>query len=62
MKKNDFNLRANEIRVEIFKELVKRFLGSEETVKHQLDTDIQFLTAVEILNNEAVYNRLLNVN
>ncbi len=62
LKKNDFNLRANEIRIEIFKELVKRFLGSEETVKHQLETDIQFLTAVEILNNEAVYNRLLNVN
>ena len=62
MKKYDFDLYGDEILGEIKEELALRYLGMEGRIKQRLETDLQIQTALEVINNPAVYEKLLNVH
>ena len=62
MKKYDFDLYGDEILGEIKEELALRYLGMEGRIKQRLETDLQVQTALDVINNPAVYEKLLNVH
>lgn len=62
LKKNDFTLFKDEVLRELKAELAVRYLGVDGRVKEQLDSDVQFQTALDIFQNPAVYNKLLHLN
>ena len=62
LKKHDFNLYKDEILRELKTEIAVRYLGMDGRVEEQLNNDVQFQTALDILKNPAVYNKLLHLN
>lgn len=58
----EMQIYKDEILREIRSELAARYLGLEGRIEEQLTSDIQILTALEILANKNTYNKLLNVN
>ncbi|MBE0572575.1 MAG: S41 family peptidase [Ignavibacteriaceae bacterium] len=58
----EMQIYKNEILREIRSELAARYLGLEGRIEEQLTSDIQILTALDILANKNTYNKLLNVN
>ena len=61
MKQFDYDLYAYEILREIKEELALRYLGVEGRIKQQLETDLQIQTALDVINDPVVYEKLLNV-
>jgi len=61
MKKYDCELYGDEILREIKEELALRYLGMEGRIKQRLETDSQIQTALDIVNDPVVYEKLLNV-
>jgi carboxyl-terminal processing protease len=62
LKKDDFDFYKDEILRQIKSEFAVRYLGSEGRIKEQLKTDLQFQTALNIIENPTVYDMLLNLN
>jgi len=62
LKKSDFIIQKDEILIEIKSELAVRYLGAEGRIIEQLKTDVQFQTALDIIENSSVYDKLLNLN
>jgi carboxyl-terminal processing protease len=61
MKKYDCDLYGYEILREIKEELALRYLGVEGRIKQKLETDLQIQTALDVINDPVVYEKLLNV-
>lgn len=57
---SELEIYESEILKELKSELASRYLGSDGRIQEALDNDPQFQTAVSILSNEKVYDRLLN--
>ncbi len=62
LKKYDFDLYKDEILREIKEELALRYLGMEGRIEQRLKTDLQVQTALDVINDPVVYERLLNVH
>ncbi len=62
LKKNDFEFYSDEILRQIREDLAVRYVGVEGRIMEQLKTDRQVQSAIDIINNPAVYNKLLNLN
>jgi carboxyl-terminal processing protease len=62
LKKDDFEFHKDEILIEIKSEFAVRYLGSEGRIKEQLKTDLQFQSALNIIESSSVYDNLLNIN
>jgi carboxyl-terminal processing protease len=68
--KNQFrNIASTELEVykdeiirEIKSELASRYLGSEGRIKELLNYDLQLKTALSILEDKTIYDKLLNIN
>jgi carboxyl-terminal processing protease len=60
--KSEMRIYQDEILREIRTELAARYIGLQGRIEEQLNSDIQVQTALQILNNEEVYKRLLNAN
>lgn len=58
---SELKIYESEIMKELKAELASRYLGSDGRIKEALDNDPQFQTAVSILSNDKIYNRLLNI-
>lgn len=56
----DLKLSKDEILKEIKSELASRYIGIEGKIEELLNYDNQFQTALSIVNNESLYNELLN--
>jgi carboxyl-terminal processing protease len=59
--KSEFVIYKDEVRMTLMTELASRYLGLEGRIKERLTTDAQVQTALSILENEEVYNNLLNI-
>jgi len=59
---SEFIIYKDEIRIALMTELASRYLGLDGRIKERLTTDEQVQTALSILENEEVYNNLLNVH
>ena len=57
---HEINIYKKEILREIKEEVVSRYSGTAGKIKVALDYDKQFQTALNIINDPAVYNKLLN--
>ena len=57
----ELQIYKDEILREIKSELAARYIGIEGRLKEQLNSDPQIQTAVEIVNNKKVYEKLLNI-
>ncbi|MBK9099635.1 MAG: S41 family peptidase [bacterium] len=57
----EMQIYKDEILREIKSEIAARYLGMEGRIREQLKSDLQLQTAVEVLSNNQVYNKLLNV-
>jgi carboxyl-terminal processing protease len=62
LKKDDFDLHRDEILRQVKSEFAVRYLGSEGRIKEQLKSDLQFQTALNIIESSTVYDKLLNIN
>ena len=62
LKKDDFDFHKEEIIRQLKSEFAVRYLGSEGRIKEQLKTDLQFQTAINIIESSSVYDNLLNIN
>ena len=62
LKKDDFKLYADEIVRELKEELAVRYLGLEGKTRQQLKSDDQFQTALDVLEDQAIYEKLLNIH
>ncbi|MBT8385902.1 MAG: S41 family peptidase [Ignavibacteria bacterium] len=60
--KGEFVIYKDEIRMSLKADLASRYLGLEGRIKELLATDAQVQTALSILENEEVYNNLLNTH
>jgi carboxyl-terminal processing protease len=60
--KGEFVIYKDEIRMTLKADLASRYLGLEGRIKELLTTDAQVQTALSILENEKVYNNLLNTH
>ena len=60
--KGEFVIYKDEIRMTLKADLASRYLGLEGRIKQLLTTDAQVQTALSILENEEVYNNLLNTH
>ncbi len=58
----EIGIYEDEVLREIKAELASRYLGTEGKVEELLTTDPQFQTALKVLNNDKLYNKLLNVH
>lgn len=58
----ELQIYRDEILREIKSELAARYIGVEGRLKEQLKSDTQIRTAIEILNNQKNYKRLLNIH
>jgi len=54
------NISREEIIKEIKSELASRYIGLEGKIEELLNHDPQFLTAINIVNNDTLYKRMLN--
>lgn len=61
-KENEIELHKEYVIAEIKKELAGRTDGRDGRIKEYLNTDKQFDIAFEILQNEMLYNRILNIS
>jgi carboxyl-terminal processing protease len=61
MKQYDCDLYGYEIIREIKEELALRYLGMEGRIKQRLESDLQIQTALDIVKDSLVYQKLLNV-
>jgi len=59
---SELRIYKNEIVRELKNELASRYMGSEGRIKESLNNDLQFQTALKIINNKPVYKKLLNLN
>ena len=59
---SEFVIYKDEIRMTLITELASRYLGLEGRIKERLTTDAQVQNALSILENEEVYNNLLNIH
>jgi len=59
--KSEYRLFEDEITGEIKAELASRYIGMEGRIVEQFTRDTQVQTAINILQDKKVYNRLLNV-
>jgi hypothetical protein len=57
----EMQIYKNEILREIKSELAARYLGIEGRIKEQLNSDVQLRTALDVLSDKVIYNKLLNV-
>lgn len=62
LKKDDFDIYGSEILRELKEELALRYNGIEGRIKQQLKSDNQFQTALDVLDDPVVYDKLLNVH
>jgi carboxyl-terminal processing protease len=62
LKKDDFDFHKDEILRQIKSEFAVRYLGSEGRVIEQVKTDVQFQTALDLIESSSVYDKLLNIN
>ncbi len=60
--KGEFVIYKDEISMTLKADLASRYLGLEGRIKELLTTDTQVQTALSILENEEVYNNLLNTH
>jgi len=60
--KGEFVIYKDEIKMSLKADLATRYLGLEGRIKELLTTDAQVQTALSILENEEVYNNLLNTH
>lgn len=60
--KSEFAIYKDEIKMAIIAELASRYLGLEGRIEEELSADKQVQTAVSILEDEQVYNKLLTVH
>ncbi len=60
--KGEFVIYKDEISMTLKTDLASRYLGLEGRIKELLTTDAQVQTALSILENEEVYNNLLNTH
>jgi len=60
--KGEFVIYKDEIKMSLKADLASRYLGLEGRIKELLTTDVQVQTALSILENEEVYNNLLNTH
>ena len=60
--KGEFVIYKDEISMTLKADLASRYLGLEGRIKELLTTDAQVQTALSILENEEVYNNLLNTH
>jgi len=60
--KGEFVIYKDEIKMSLKADLASRYLGLEGRIKELLTTDAQVQTALSILENEEVYNNLLNTH
>ncbi len=60
--KSEYEIYKDEIRMTVMTELASRYLGLEGRIKERLTSDTQVQTALSILENEEVYNNLLNTH
>ncbi len=58
----EITIYKDEVIRELKGELASRYLGTEGKVEELLTSDPQFQTALKVLNNSKIYNRLLNVH
>lgn len=56
---SEIKIYKDEISRELRGELAARYLGSEKKIEELLANDFQFQAAIQILNNNSVYNKLL---
>ncbi|MHB1686173.1 MAG: S41 family peptidase [Ignavibacteriaceae bacterium] len=59
---NDLNIYKKEIIEELRIELASRYQGNDGEVREMLSGDVQFQTAIKILSNKEVYDKLLDLN
>jgi hypothetical protein len=59
---SEYKIYEDEILGEIRSELAARYAGAEGRLLEHFSRDIQLKTALSILKNQGVYNRLLNVH
>jgi carboxyl-terminal processing protease len=59
---SELRIYKNEIIAEMKNELASRYLGNEARTKESLNHDLQFQTALKLINNEKAYKKLLNIN
>ncbi len=57
---SEFKIYKSEILTQLKSELASRYLGYQGRVDEALENDPQFQTALSIIRNEKIYNRLLN--
>jgi carboxyl-terminal processing protease len=62
LKNNDFEFYGDEILSEIKEELALRYTGMEGRIKQHLKSDVQFQSAIKVMENSKVYEKLLNLN
>ena len=59
---SELRIYKSEIVRELKNELASRYMGSVGRTKESLNNDLQFQTALKIINNKSVYKKLLNLN
>jgi carboxyl-terminal processing protease len=59
---SELRIYKNEIVRELKNELASRYMGNEGRIKESLNNDLQFQTALKIINNKPVYKKLLKLN
>jgi len=62
MKIHDFDIYGDEILRGIKEELALRYLGMEGRIEQRLNSDVQVQSALDVMNDPVVYERLLNVH
>jgi carboxyl-terminal processing protease len=58
---SELRIYKSEIIRELKNELASRYMGNKGRIIESLNNDLQFQTALKIVNNESVYKRLLNL-
>jgi carboxyl-terminal processing protease len=59
---SELRIYKNEIVRELKNELASRYMGTEGRIQESLNNDLQFQTALKIINNKPLYKKLLNLN
>ncbi len=59
---SELKIYKNEILTELKIELAERYLGNKGRIEEELSFDNQFQTALQILNEPKVYDKILNLN
>ncbi|MHB9010842.1 MAG: hypothetical protein ACYC49_01260, partial [Ignavibacteriaceae bacterium] len=59
---SDLNIYKKEIIEELRIELASRYIGNNGAVREMLSDDVQFQTALKILSNKKLYDKILYIN